>query len=142
MDIYILVLSFSFVQVSVGTLLAFTMVACSVLILRYTPPDVVPLTPSHQETIDTVLARQSSSTQKINEKNSVVCVRTSNEVTQPLIAREGESADPVIVKDASPGRWTCKSITFSPCLYFIIFSAILNPTILKFVLTLLDFGIP
>lgn len=36
-------------QVSVGTLLAFTIVAVSILILRYVPPDEVPLPPSMQE---------------------------------------------------------------------------------------------
>ncbi|KAJ1294348.1 hypothetical protein BS78_01G139900 [Paspalum vaginatum] len=36
-------------MVSVGTLLAFTIVAVSILILRYVPPDEVPLPPSMQE---------------------------------------------------------------------------------------------
>lgn len=35
-------------QVSVGTLLAFTIVAISILILRYVPPDEVPLPSSLQ----------------------------------------------------------------------------------------------
>ncbi|CAN1765256.1 Cationic amino acid transporter 2, vacuolar [Linum perenne] len=39
-------------QVSVGTLLAFTAVAVSVLILRYVPPDVVPVPSSLYESID------------------------------------------------------------------------------------------
>jgi hypothetical protein len=37
-----------FLQVSVGTLLAFTIVAVSILILRYVPPDEVPLPSSLQ----------------------------------------------------------------------------------------------
>ncbi|EPS72796.1 hypothetical protein M569_01961, partial [Genlisea aurea] len=41
-------------MVSVGTLLAFTTAAISVLILRYVPPDEVPLSPSFQEAIDSV----------------------------------------------------------------------------------------
>jgi solute carrier family 7 (cationic amino acid transporter), member 1 len=40
---------FFWLQVSVGTLLAFTVVAVSILILRYVPPDEVPLPPSLQE---------------------------------------------------------------------------------------------
>ncbi|GER52592.1 cationic amino acid transporter [Striga asiatica] len=48
-------------MVSVGTLLAFTMVAISVLILRYVPPDEVPLPPSFQEAIDSVYMRYSMS---------------------------------------------------------------------------------
>lgn len=47
-------------QVSVGTLLAFTMVAISVLILRYIPPDEVPLPTSFQDAIDSVSLRYSN----------------------------------------------------------------------------------
>ncbi|KAJ0657384.1 putative amino acid/polyamine transporter I, cationic amino acid transporter [Helianthus annuus] len=47
-------------MVSVGTLLAFTMVAISVLILRYVPPDEVPLPSSLQAAIDSVSLRYSS----------------------------------------------------------------------------------
>ncbi|XP_051138713.1 cationic amino acid transporter 2, vacuolar-like [Andrographis paniculata] len=48
-------------MVSVGTLLAFLMVAVSVLILRYVPPDEVPLPLSFQEAIDSVSMRRSIS---------------------------------------------------------------------------------
>ncbi|PIN06467.1 Amino acid transporter [Handroanthus impetiginosus] len=41
-------------MVSLGTLLAYTMVAISVLILRYVPPDEVPLPASFQEAINSV----------------------------------------------------------------------------------------
>lgn len=92
-------------MVSVGTLLAFTMVACSVLILRYVPPDEVPFTPSHQESIDTVSLQHSSSNQKIDEENSKVCAGPSNEITRPLIAKEGASADPVVVKNVVLDRY-------------------------------------
>ncbi|XP_022899590.1 cationic amino acid transporter 2, vacuolar-like [Olea europaea var. sylvestris] len=51
-------------MVSVGTLVAFTVVAISVLILRYVPPDEVPLSPSFQEAIDSVSVRYSSSSSK------------------------------------------------------------------------------
>ncbi|XP_011624287.1 cationic amino acid transporter 2, vacuolar isoform X2 [Amborella trichopoda] len=44
-------------QVSVGTLLAFTVVAISILILRYVPPDEVPLPLSLQDSIDSVAFR-------------------------------------------------------------------------------------
>ncbi|KAL4568155.1 hypothetical protein LXL04_020258 [Taraxacum kok-saghyz] len=47
-------------MVSVGTLLAFTMVAVSVLILRYVPPDEVPLPSSLQAAIDSVSLRYSN----------------------------------------------------------------------------------
>ncbi|WOL19621.1 hypothetical protein Cni_G28423 [Canna indica] len=41
-------------MVSIGTLLAFTTVAISILILRYVPPDTVPLPSSLQESINSV----------------------------------------------------------------------------------------
>ncbi|KAK9061480.1 hypothetical protein SSX86_018661 [Deinandra increscens subsp. villosa] len=47
-------------MVSVGTLLAFTMVAISVLILRYVPPNEVPLPSSLQAAIDSVSMRHSN----------------------------------------------------------------------------------
>ncbi|XP_031473550.1 cationic amino acid transporter 2, vacuolar-like [Nymphaea colorata] len=47
-------------MVSVGTLLAFTIVAISILILRYVPPDEVPLPSYLQETIDSVSAKYGS----------------------------------------------------------------------------------
>lgn len=139
----LLPLTFPFLQVSVGTLLAFTMVACSVLILRYVPPDEVPLTPSHQESIDTVSLQHSSSNQKIDEENSKVCAGPSNEITRPLIAKEGASADPVVVKNVVLDR--CKFVSCSSsCLqYFLLFSAILNFKRCElYVLTVLDFVIP
>ncbi|XP_043725811.1 cationic amino acid transporter 2, vacuolar [Telopea speciosissima] len=49
-------------MVSVGTLLAFTIVAISILILRYVPPDEVPLPSSLQDSIDTVSLQYSSIT--------------------------------------------------------------------------------
>lgn len=47
-------------MVSVGTLLAFTIVAVSILILRYVPPDGVPILPSPQESADVVSLPQTS----------------------------------------------------------------------------------
>ncbi|CAN6464991.1 unnamed protein product [Victoria cruziana] len=47
-------------MVSVGTLLAFTTVAISILILRYVPPDEVPLPASLQEAIDSVSLKYAS----------------------------------------------------------------------------------
>ncbi|XP_010266711.1 PREDICTED: cationic amino acid transporter 2, vacuolar-like [Nelumbo nucifera] len=49
-------------MVSVGTLLAFTVVDVSILILRYIPPDEVPLPSSLKETIDSVSSSHGSGT--------------------------------------------------------------------------------
>ncbi|XP_038699408.1 cationic amino acid transporter 4, vacuolar-like isoform X1 [Tripterygium wilfordii] len=51
-------------MVSVGTLLAFTAAAVSVLILRYVPPDEVPFPSSVQDTIDSVSQQFSINMQK------------------------------------------------------------------------------
>ncbi|KAK9042361.1 hypothetical protein V6N11_017438 [Hibiscus sabdariffa] len=68
-------------MVSVGTLLAFTIVAISVLILRYVPPDEVPFPSSLQESIDSVTLRYS--TQGIGGKNPEIS--TSGDSSQPLL---------------------------------------------------------
>ncbi|KAJ4978260.1 hypothetical protein NE237_009040 [Protea cynaroides] len=56
-------------MVSVGTLLAFTIVAISILILRYIPPDEVPLPSSLQNSIDSVSLRYSNIPQEIDWGN-------------------------------------------------------------------------
>ncbi|KAJ4969818.1 hypothetical protein NE237_002917 [Protea cynaroides] len=53
-------------MVSVGTLLAFTVVAVSILILRYVPPDEMPLPSSLQDSIDSVSVRYSNIAQDID----------------------------------------------------------------------------
>lgn len=58
-----------FIQVSVGTLFAFTTAAVSVLILRYVPPDEVPLSSSLQEAIKSVSSRLSCNIQESDSKN-------------------------------------------------------------------------
>ncbi|CAN1246208.1 Cationic amino acid transporter 2, vacuolar [Linum grandiflorum] len=66
-------------MVSVGTLLAFTMVAISVLILRYVPPDEVPVPSSLQETIDSVSLQRNRNRERSNKKKAKVHAGTSKD---------------------------------------------------------------
>lgn len=74
-------------MVSVGTLLAFTMVAISVLILRYVPPDEVPLPSSLQESIDSVSLLYGQSSAYSNESNLYVNIGNSS-VSGPLLCKK------------------------------------------------------
>ncbi|PIA54056.1 hypothetical protein AQUCO_00900555v1 [Aquilegia coerulea] len=87
-------------MVSVGTLLAFTIVAVSILILRYIPPDQVPLPPSLQESVGSLSSRDRSSTQDINGVNQKDMVGIIRDISQHLRG-DGEAslACPLIVKD-------------------------------------------
>ncbi|CAH8384843.1 unnamed protein product [Eruca vesicaria subsp. sativa] len=83
-------------MVSVGTLLAFTMVAISVLILRYVPPDELPLPASLQDRIDSVsfLCGETKSSDHVGT--------SSNSTKQPLI---GENDASVMEKQEALGFW-------------------------------------
>lgn len=93
-----------FVQVSVGTLLAFTMVAISVLILRYVPPEVVPVPSSLQASIDSVslLYSSSSSTKDVEGHNPKDSIARDTESTQLLLGKVDEpGVYPLIPKQAA-----------------------------------------
>lgn len=76
-------------QVSVGTLLAFTMVAISVLILRYIPPNEVPLPPSLQD----------------SNAEYVEAIVSTPEDTKPLVVKEDFSIDyPLTAKHLAIGN--------------------------------------
>ncbi|KAJ9540469.1 hypothetical protein OSB04_026975 [Centaurea solstitialis] len=91
-------------MVSVGTLLAFTMVGISVLILRYVPPDEVPLPSSLQAAIDTVSLRYTN-----NSRSEDTDVETSKDQSgfsgekSELLPRKGETSSeyPLISKASS-----------------------------------------
>nr|GEU34055.1 cationic amino acid transporter 2, vacuolar-like [Tanacetum cinerariifolium] len=91
-------------MVSVGTLLAFTMVAISVLILRYVPPDEVPLPSSLQAAIDSVSLRYSNiiSTEDTDVEISKDVTGVSGEKDQ-LLPKKGEisAESPLIAKVAA-----------------------------------------
>lgn len=80
-------------MVSVGTLLAFTVVAISILILRYVPPNEIPLPSSLQESIDSVSFRYSI--QEKEKGSSTDLVGTANKdndsVEDPLILKDNNS---------------------------------------------------
>lgn len=91
-------------MVSVGTLLAFTMVAISVLILRYVPPDEVPFPPSLQESIDLVSSRYSGSSKDVDGENPKDHGGTSKEI-RPVILGKGKASVgyPLIEKQVDSG---------------------------------------
>ncbi|XP_021851278.1 cationic amino acid transporter 2, vacuolar [Spinacia oleracea] len=85
-------------MVSVGTLLAFTMVAISLLIIRYVPPDVVPLPSSLQDSIDTVTLRYSGFTKDFG---------SSTDIDKPLLDNVTvEVSFPVLLKQVADGSYT------------------------------------
>ncbi|KZV16473.1 cationic amino acid transporter 2, vacuolar-like [Dorcoceras hygrometricum] len=88
-------------MVSVGTLLAFTMVAISVLILRYVPPDEVPLPAHFQEAIDSVSLRYSNSNSPENtDVENRKCSAISPESSVPLLADKEIAVDYPLVEKA------------------------------------------
>ncbi|ESQ47418.1 hypothetical protein EUTSA_v10027685mg [Eutrema salsugineum] len=82
-------------MVSVGTLVAFTMVAVSVLILRYVPPDEVPLPASLRERVCSVSFIP-------GEENSSSHVGTSTSSKQPLLCTTDAS---IVEKQEAQGGW-------------------------------------
>lgn len=92
------------VQVSVGTLLAFTIAAISVLILRYIPPNMVPLPPSLQEPIDSTSVKYDWSHLETNEKDAKANVGTYGK-KKPLLVKEDASIEyPLIPKHLAIGN--------------------------------------
>ncbi|KAJ6379833.1 hypothetical protein OIU76_016482 [Salix suchowensis] len=91
-------------MVSVGTLLAFTMVAISVLILRYVPPDEVPFPSSLQEIIDSVSLRYSTGCQNVTKEKSGFYAGTSTESNLPLLGKATAIEYPIIVKLQAQGN--------------------------------------
>ncbi|KAK9715883.1 hypothetical protein RND81_06G196400 [Saponaria officinalis] len=83
-------------MVSVGTLLAFTVVAISVLIIRYVPPDEVPLPSSLQESKGVDFLHHSGDVEVDDEENS------SKDVIQPLLEQGNSSIGrPLILKQSA-----------------------------------------
>ncbi|XP_068340188.1 cationic amino acid transporter 2, vacuolar-like [Pyrus communis] len=83
-------------MVSVGTLVAFTMVAISVLIVRYVPPDELPMPSSLRESIDSVWLRHGRNSQEINVEDP----KTS--VTKPLLEEVNITVELPLIKKQLP----------------------------------------
>ncbi|XP_051151680.1 cationic amino acid transporter 2, vacuolar-like [Andrographis paniculata] len=90
-------------MVSVGTLLAFTVVAVSVLILRYVPPNEVPLLSSLQDTVDTASMQCSFSYSPdgADLENTATCVIDAEESAAVVICENTLIKDPLIAKVSS-----------------------------------------
>lgn len=74
-------------QVSVGTLLAFTMVAISVLILRYIPPNKVPVPPSLQDSIVEIKVEYEEENIGTSEDTKPLDVTRDCSIDYPLISK-------------------------------------------------------
>ncbi|XP_028548468.1 cationic amino acid transporter 2, vacuolar-like, partial [Dendrobium catenatum] len=84
-------------MVSVGTLLAFTMVAISILILRYVPPNEMPLPSSFQESIESL---------SFHEEFPKGPVGISDKRNKQSGQDDGTSKDfPLIIKNTDEGNY-------------------------------------
>lgn len=84
------------------------MVAISVLILRYVPPDEMPLPPLLQESFDSSFMQFGGSTLESHGKDPKIIVGSSNDSTKPVLDQVDISVEiPLIAKHLHIGN--CKS---------------------------------
>lgn len=83
-------------MVSVGTLFAFTIVAISILILRYIPPEMVPLPSSLHESIHSVNLRYSS---QDTDVGSAEDISEEKKEDQQSVSVDPSAEYPLIVKE-------------------------------------------
>lgn len=105
-----------FLQVSVGTLLAFTIVAVSVLILRYIPPNEMPLPSSLQDSVDPLFLPYHKSAEDLDRKDPEMA--STKDSARPLLEKADSSVDIPII-GSYLARCGCK---FHGCSYFSILS--------------------
>lgn len=86
------------------------MVAISMLILRYVPPDVVPIPSSLQEAVESVSMkyRDSSSSGDSDAEDASVKAVKSEEPVPVLVSKEASLEDPLLEKAAA--QLKCKFI--------------------------------
>ena len=104
-------------QVSVGTLFAFATVAVSVLILRYIPPNEVPLPSSLHESFDPLSLPIHTSADVVDGQDTEIN-STKDSVSRPLLSKVDSSVDIPIIGSYLTRRG-CK---FHDCSYFSIWS--------------------
>ncbi|KAL5547402.1 hypothetical protein UlMin_007089 [Ulmus minor] len=93
-------------MVSVGTLLAFTMVAISVLIVRYVPPDEVPMPSSLQESIDAFSLQYGKATQETDGEDTKSIAGSSKDASKSLLDQVDVSVEiPLIAKHLHLGNY-------------------------------------
>ncbi|XP_022154481.1 cationic amino acid transporter 2, vacuolar [Momordica charantia] len=84
-------------MVSVGTLLAFTTVAISVLILRYIPPNQVPLPSSLPQSVDPLSLPYHTSVNDVKGKDPEILVGSAKDSSRPLLEKEDALVDIPII---------------------------------------------
>lgn len=111
-------------QVSVGTLLAFTIVAVSILILRYIPPDEMPLPLSLQQSFDPAASQYDAQENKGEESRDGY--RSCSDVNKQLQGRmldpndvEASTSCPLIMKENTHGNTKIRSFSFFSAISFL-----------------------
>ncbi|KAK7380768.1 hypothetical protein VNO78_33287 [Psophocarpus tetragonolobus] len=92
-------------MVSVGTLLAFTVVAISVLILRYIPPEEVPLLPSLKEPIVSASTHYNWSSLEANEEDTKAHDGASGSRKPEAVKEDVSIGYPLIPQDPVIGKY-------------------------------------
>ncbi|XP_068650856.1 cationic amino acid transporter 2, vacuolar-like [Aristolochia californica] len=131
-------------MVSVGTLLAFTVVAVSILILRYVPPDEVPLPPSLQDSIDSITLRYSSEENEEETKDQTNCPKDANvtssdgesSTSYPLIEKEAVQAKLKEQKRRKIAAWNIASVCIGVVILTCAASSEFLPSLVRFPLCL------
>lgn len=89
--------------------MSFTIVAISILIIRYVPPDEVPLPTSLLASTCGSSLEYGSNVEEVNEPNTKKHVGTSKDEIQPLLHDENLSAGhPLILKQSAECSSKCK----------------------------------